>query len=100
MTSRKTEAAAKPAPAAGEPLISLDSAVFAGVAVRLDARLGSISLTVEELLRLKPGEVVALDARLNDLVDLEINGAKIGRGEIVAVNDAFGVRIVEIADPS
>jgi len=100
MSSRKTDAAPKSAPSEGEALISLDSAVFSGVTVRLDARLGSLSLTVEELLRLKAGEVVALDARLNDLVDLEINGKRIGRGEIVAVNDAFGVRIVEIADPS
>lgn len=101
MTSRKGEnASTKTAPSEGENLLSLDSAVFSGVTVRLDAQLGSLSLTVEDLLRLKAGEVVVLDSRLNDLVELHLNGTRIGRGEIVAVDDAFGVRIVEIASPS
>ena len=100
MTTRKTDAAAKTPAPEGEPLISLDSALFSGVDVRLDAQLGSLTMTVEELLRLKAGEVVTLDSRLNDLVELQINGARVARGEIVAVNDSFGVRIVEISDPS
>lgn len=100
MTTRKTEAAPRSPVPEGEPLISLDSAVFSGVDVRLDAQLGSLTMTVEQLLSLKAGEVVTLDSRLNDLVELRINGARIARGEIVAVNDAFGVRIVEISDPS
>jgi flagellar motor switch protein FliN/FliY len=104
MTARKTEAepAAKSQPQAagadsGAPLVNLDSAVFSGVTVKLDARLGSVSMTVQDLLALKAGEIVTLDAQLNDLVELHLNGARIGRGEIVAVNDSFGVRIVEIA---
>ena len=103
MTTRKADAApaastAASAPPAGDtPLIQLDSAVFSGVSIRLDARLGSVSMTVKDLLDLKAGETVRLDGRLNDLVELHLNGALVGRGEIVAVDDAFGVRIVEIA---
>lgn len=98
MTARKSETVEKTVTTpAGAPLVSLDSAVFSGVTVKLDARLGSVTMTVQELLALKAGEVVSLDAQLNDLVDLHLNGALVGRGEIVAAGDAFGVRIVDIA---
>ncbi len=103
MTTRKTSSSSAtpaPAPAAalsGPPLLSLDSAVFSGVNVKLDARLGSASMTVEQLLALRAGGVLTLDAQLNSLVELHLNGALVGRGEIVAVDDRFGVRIVEIA---
>jgi flagellar motor switch protein FliN/FliY len=97
MTARKSEPAAPQATPSGPPLVSLDSAVFSGVTVTLNAGLGSVSMTVQELLALKAGEIVRLDAQLNDLVELSLNGAPVGRGEIVAVNDSFGVRIVEIA---
>lgn len=97
MTRKSDPAAPTPSAPAGPPLVSLDAAVFSGVSVNLDARLGSVTMTVQELLALRAGQVVALDAQLNDLVELSLNGAPVGRGEIVAVNDSFGVRIVEIA---
>ncbi|GLK50153.1 hypothetical protein GCM10017620_31270 [Brevundimonas intermedia] len=90
----------KPAAGDGPPLTSLDAALFGGVNVRLDARLGSVTLSVKDLLALRAGETVRLDARLNDLVELQLNGALIGRGEIVAAGDAFAVRLVEIAPAS
>lgn len=101
MTARKSEAPSSsqaPAEEPGAPLVALDAAVFSGVQVKLDARLGGVSMTVQQLLALRAGEIVALDAQLNDLVELHLNGALVGRGEIVAVNDSFGVRIVDIAN--
>src|SRR5687768_16477964 len=99
MTARKRDpVSSKPEDAgSGVPLVSLDAAVFSGVTVTLDAKLGSVSMTVERLLALKAGEVVTLDSRLNDLVELHLNGALIGRGEIVAAGDSFGVRLVDIS---
>lgn len=104
MTTRKTPAASgagtastTPAVPPGPALVNLDSAVFSGVSVKLDARLGSASMTVEQLLALRSGSVLTLEAQLNDLVELHLNGALVGRGEIVAVDDRFGVRIVDIA---
>ena len=99
MTARKSD----PVPAkpentgSGASLVSLDAAVFSGVTVRLDARLGSVTMTVERLLALKAGEVVTLDSQVNDLVELHLNGALVGRGEIVAAGDSFGVRLVDIS---
>ena len=86
------------AAAKGPPLLSLDAAIFKNVRVSLQARLGEVSLSVDELLKLRSGSVVSLDRQMCDLVDLRLNDALIGRGEIVAVGDNFGLRIVEIAD--
>jgi flagellar motor switch protein FliN/FliY len=91
----------KPGPPAsqtgGASLVSLNSAIFKDVNVTLKARLGELTLTVAELLALKSGSVVKLDAGLNDLVELRLNQTVVARGELVAVGDHFGLRIVEIA---
>lgn len=81
----------------GASLLSIDSAVFDGVRVALRAKLGDVELTVQELLTLKSGSVVKLDHKMSDLVELRLNDALVARGEIVAVDDHFGIRIVEIA---
>ena len=100
MTGRKSPSIAPSQPSdapSGPALIGLDSAVFSGVNVQLDARLGSVDMTIETLLALRGGSVVTLDAQLNDLVELHLNGTLVGRGQIVAVDDRFGIRIVDIA---
>ena len=85
---------------AGPQLLSIDSAIFKDVRVSLRARLGETSLSVEDLLSLKAGSVVTLDTRLNDLVELRLNDNLVARGEIVAIDDKYGIRIVEIAQIS
>jgi len=81
-----------------EPLLSIDSALLRNVQVRVEARLGDREMTIDELMALKPGAAVALDRQLNEPIDLYLNGMIVARGEIVAVDDLFGVRIVEVAD--
>lgn len=87
---------AAPAPS-GPPLVSLDSALFQDVQVSLEAKLGEVSMTIAELLALKAGSVLQLERGLNDLVEIRLNQSLVARGEVVAVDDNFGVRIVEIA---
>jgi flagellar motor switch protein FliN len=84
----------------GRPVISVDSPIFKDVNVVLNAALGRADLSVQEVLALRAGSVVRLDARLNDLVELRLNDALVARGEIVAVDGSFAVRIVEIAQLS
>jgi flagellar motor switch protein FliN/FliY len=81
----------------GAPLVALDAAIFKDVNVALKVRLGEFTITIEDLLALKAGSVVTLDAKLNDLVELRLNDSVVARGEIVAVGDNFGVRIVDVA---
>jgi flagellar motor switch protein FliN len=87
-------------PPEGRPVISVDSPIFKDVNVVLKAALGRADLSVQEVLALRSGSVVKLDAKLNDLVELRLNDAMIARGEIVAVDGSFAVRIVEIAQLS
>ncbi len=72
------------------------SDVLKDVQVSLETHLGGAELTVQELLDLKSGSIVKLDQRLNELVELRLQGSVVARGEIVAVGDHFGVRILEI----
>lgn len=67
------------------------------VAVELDAHLGQAKMTVGALTALKPGAVVPLEAALNRPVELRLGDAIVARGELVAVDDRFGVRLTEIA---
>ena len=90
-----TQSASPPAAAPG--LSPLGAAVFNDIQVELDASLGRAVLSVETLTGLAAGSVVTLQAKINDLVELRLNGAVVARGEIVAVDDHFAVRIVEIA---
>jgi flagellar motor switch protein FliN/FliY len=80
-------------------LVSIDRKLFDEVKVAVDARLGSVDMTIEALMALKSGTVVTLDRGIADPVDLYVNGVCVARGEIVAVGDRFGVKIVEIASP-
>jgi len=82
---------------AGEPLLPSDSPLLKDLNVTLQARLGEAIMPIAELLALREGSVLSLETRMNEPVELYLNGALVGRGEIVAVDDRFGVRIVEIA---
>lgn len=71
--------------------------VIDAVEVMLEAVVGSASITVAELTKLKANDVLPLDAQLNAPVELRLNGKSIARGELVAVGDNFAVRLTEIA---
>lgn len=79
------------------PFLSVESPLLHDVPVTLLARLGSVDMTVADLLSLRTGSLVELDTRLSEPVELYLNDALVARGEIVAVDDRFGIRIVEIA---
>jgi len=81
-------------------LAPINSDLFRGVRVSLEARLGQAAMTVEEMMALKAGSVVALETGLADHVELYLNDVLIARGEVVAVGERYGVRIVDIAPRS
>jgi flagellar motor switch protein FliN/FliY len=74
----------------------LDPAVLGSLTIDVVAQLGCGTMTIDELARLGSGEVVRLDTPLNGVIDLTLNGALVARGEIVAIDDQFGVRVTEI----
>ena len=64
--------------------------------VPVAAVLGSCELSVEQLFALKEGSTVTLEQPVNAVVDVTVEGKVVARGEIVVVDDNFGVRIVEL----
>lgn len=78
-------------------IVPIDSDLLRDVKVQLEVHLGQTELSVGELTALDAGSIVTLERSLADFADLYLNGSPIARGQIVAVGDKFGVRIVEIA---
>ena len=73
---------------------SLD--LLRNVAMEVTVEIGRTRMTVSELLSLYPGEVIELDRAAGAPADLLVNGTLIARGEIVVVDEDFGLRISEI----
>ncbi|MGY1778992.1 flagellar motor switch protein FliN [Geodermatophilus sp. SYSU D01036] len=76
------------------PRNSLD--LLRHVAMEVTVEIGRTRMTVGELLSLHPGEVVELDRAASAPADLLVNGTLIARGEVVVVDEDFGLRISEI----
>ena len=77
---------------------SLD--LLRNVAMEVTVEIGRTRMTVSELLSLHPGEVIELDRAAGAPADLLVNGTLIARGEIVVVDEDFGLRISEIVTDS
>lgn len=70
-----------------------------GVHLQLTVELGRANLTVSEVLELQKGSVVELDRIAGEAVDIFANDSLIARGDVVVVDDKFGVRITELVPP-
>lgn len=70
------------------------------VEMEVTVEIGRTRMTVRELLELSPGQVVELDRAAGSPADLLVNGTLLARGEIVVVDEDFGIRITEIVSSS
>ncbi|BCV20821.1 flagellar motor switch protein FliN [Moorella sp. Hama-1] len=70
---------------------------IADVPLRLTANLGRARLKVKEILDLKEGSLIVLDKLAGEPVELLVNGTPMAKGEVVVINEAFGVRINTLA---
>jgi flagellar motor switch protein FliN len=80
---------------APEPGVNIMDMVL-DIPVRLSVELGRTKIPIKDILQLKPGSVVELDTLAVDLVDVLVNGHLIAQGEIVVVNDKFGIRLIDV----
>ena len=69
------------------------------VPLRLTVELGRTTKLVKEILALAPGSVVELDKLAGEAVDILVNEKLIAKGEVVVIDENFGVRITEIINP-
>ncbi|MBV8245875.1 MAG: flagellar motor switch protein FliN [Candidatus Eremiobacteraeota bacterium] len=66
------------------------------VPLRVTAELGTCRMLVQDILKLGTGSVVELDRLAGGPVDLLVNSKLVARGEVVAIDDNFGVRVTEL----
>lgn len=70
------------------------------IPVKITVELGRTKITIKNLLQLAHGSVVELDAMAGEPMDVLVNGTLIAQGEVVVVNDKFGIRLTDIITPS
>lgn len=80
----------------GKALFKGNLNLIGDVRVRVTAVVGEGEISVAELFSLKDGSLVKLDAELNQHIDLFLDNKRIARGELVVVDDNFGICIKEI----
>jgi flagellar motor switch protein FliN/FliY len=85
--------AAKPVVLATDPA-SID--LLMDVPLKITVELGRTRLSVRQVLELQSGSVVELDRMAGEAVDVMVNDRLMARGEVVVVDDKFGIRITEI----
>lgn len=71
-------------------------AALGQLSLPIEVRIGSATMTISELLRLRAGAVVSLDRGLDEPVVLLVGDRAVAEGELVAIEDAMGVRITRI----
>lgn len=89
--------AADSAPKPGQPVQSLD--FILDIPLKLSAELGRTRLSVRDILALTQGSVVELSKFAGEPLEILVNDKLIARGEVVVVNEKFGVRLTDIISP-
>jgi len=69
------------------------------IPVTLSIELGRASMSIKRLLELDQGAVIELDRMVDEPMDVLVNGTLVARGEVVVIDDTFGVRLTEVAGP-
>ncbi len=84
---------------AGDPPIH-DIKMVLDIPVQLSVELGRTKVSIKHILQLGQGSVVELDALAGEPMDVLVNGYLIAQGEVVVVNDKFGIRLTDVVTPS
>ena len=85
---------------AGAQAPQQDIQMVLDIPVQLSVELGRTRVPIKYILQLAQGSIVELDALAGEPMDVLINGYLIAQGEVVVVNDKFGIRLTDIVTPS
>lgn len=80
-------------PTSGEP-VDLNGVL--DIPVTLSVEIGQTSLSIQNLLQLNQGSVVELDRLAGEPLDVLVNGTLVAHGEVVVINDKFGIRLTDV----
>ncbi|MFN0040433.1 MAG: flagellar motor switch protein FliN [Burkholderiales bacterium] len=90
----------KLAPGNTAPETRNDIDMILDIPVQLTVELGRTKIAIKNLLQLAQGSVVELDGLAGEPMDVLVNGCLIAQGEVVVVNEKFGIRLTDIVTPS
>ena len=97
MSEVHTEQTPAPAEENGfQPDLPDDLGLVLDVPVELAVEIGRTTMTIRETLAIGPGSIVALNKMAGEPVDLLVNGKRVARGEVVAIDEEFGLRVTEV----
>ncbi|PKM31714.1 MAG: flagellar motor switch protein FliN [Gammaproteobacteria bacterium HGW-Gammaproteobacteria-11] len=74
--------------------------VILDIPVTISMEVGNTDITIRNLLQLNQGSVVELDRLAGEPLDVKVNGTLIAHGEVVVVNEKFGIRLTDVISPS
>ncbi len=77
-----------------------DLDVILDIPVTISMEVGSTSISIRNLLQLNQGSVIELDRLAGEPLDVLVNGTLIAHGEVVVVNEKFGIRMTDVISPS
>src|SRR3954453_3205413 len=92
----KTTTAGPVEPSAPQPVTAEELSRLHDVPVELAVEVGRTKMTIREALALGPGSIVTLNRLAGEPVDLLVNGKPIARGEVVVIDEEFGLRVTEV----
>jgi flagellar motor switch protein FliN len=82
------------------PTADNDLNMILDIPVQLTVEMGRTKIPIKHILQLAQGSVVELEALAGEPMDVLVNGYLIAQGEVVVVNDKFGIRLTDIVTPS
>jgi flagellar motor switch protein FliN/FliY len=74
--------------------------VILDIPVSISMEVGSTDINIRNLLQLNQGSVIELDRLAGEPLDVLVNGTLIAHGEVVVVNEKFGIRLTDVISPS
>jgi flagellar motor switch protein FliN/FliY len=107
VAEERTETPSKPALPGGDTAAPFETAavdrrnleVVLDISVRLSMEVGSTNISIRKLLQLNRGSVVELSRIAGEPLDVLVNGTLVAHGEVVVVNDKFGIRLTDVVSP-
>ncbi len=82
------------------PKAKIDQDVLQNIPVTLTIEVGRANIKIRDLMRLTQGSVVELDRMAGEPLDLLVNDTVVAQGEVVLVNERYGIRLTRVVPPS
>ncbi len=84
----------------GPDAVGWDLQMLRDIPVTLSVEVGRSAISINNLLQMSQGSVVELDRTAGEALDVMVNGCLVAHGEVVVVNDKFGIRLTDVVSPS